>query len=118
MSALQSPQLQACIVDCLECYSLCKQEAMNHFLEAGGRHIDPKHFRLMEDCAEICRTAADFMLGSSTFYPDLCALCAEICEGCARSCEDIGGLDACARACRGCALSCRRMAATRPAVTT
>ena len=111
MSAIQSPQLQACIVDCLECYSLCKQEAMNHCLEAGGRHIDPDRFRLMEDCADICRTAADFMLGSSRFYPKLCALCAEVCEACAQSCEEVGGLDACARACRGCAQSCRRMAA-------
>jgi hypothetical protein len=111
MSAIQSPQLQACIVDCLECYSLCKQEAMNHCLEAGGRHIDPDHFRLMEDCADICRTAADFMLGSSRFYPKLCALCAEVCDACARSCDEVGGLDACARACRGCAQSCRRMAA-------
>lgn len=109
---VQSAQLQGCIVDCLECYSLCKQEAMNHCLEAGGRHLDPEHFRLMEDCAELCRTAAELMLGSSAFHRQMCALCAEVCEACARSCEEIGGLDACARACRGCAQSCRRIAAT------
>lgn len=118
MSPVQSAQLQACIVDCLECYSLCRQEAMNHCLESGGRHVDPDHFRLMQDCAEICRTAAEFMLGSSVFYPQLCGLCAQVAEACAQSCEDVGGLEACARACRGCAQSCRRMAnASRPAVT-
>lgn len=100
--ALQTAALQTCIVDCLECYSLCKQEAMNHCLR-------PAHFRLMDDCAEICRTAADFMLSSSSFYPRVCAVCAEICEACAQSCEDLGGMDDCARACRGCAQSCRRL---------
>lgn len=39
----------------------------------------------------------------------------EICEACARSCEDIGGMEACVRACRGCTQSCRRMAAAADA---
>lgn len=115
MSAAQTAELQACIVDCLECYSVCKQAAMNQCLEAGGRYIDAQNFRLMGDCAEICRTAADFMLASSVFYPRLCGLCAEVCEACAQSCEEIGGLEGCVRACRGCAASCRRMAALAPA---
>jgi len=109
-AAAQTAQLQACIVDCLECYSLCKQEAMNHCLEAGGRHVEPDHFRLMEDCAEICRTAADFMLSGSAFHAGVCRLCAQICEACAQSCKAIGGMDDCARACLGCAQSCRRVA--------
>jgi hypothetical protein len=110
--ANHAAEVQACIVDCLECYSLCRQQAMNHCLEAGGRHVDPEHSRLMKDCAEICHTAADFMLSSSAFSAKICALCAEICEACAESCEDIGGMDDCARACRGCARSCRRIAIT------
>ena len=105
--------LQRCIVDCLECYTLCKQAAMMHCLERGGPHVRPEHFRLMDDCAEICRTAADFMLSGSRFSAKLCELCAEICDACARSCERLGGMDDCARACRGCAESCRAM--TRPA---
>ena len=43
---------------CLECYSICRETAMNHCLEAGGQHVEPEHFRLMASCAEICRTAA------------------------------------------------------------
>ena len=108
--ANRDAQLQACIVDCLECYSLCKQEAMTHCLEVGGRHVDPDHFRLMDDCAEICRTAADFMLSRSAFHARVCGVCAEICDACAQSCEEIGGMEGCARACRGCAESCRRLA--------
>jgi hypothetical protein len=103
-------QLQACIVDCLECYSVCKQEAMNRGLQASASQLHPDHFRLMHDCAEICRTAADFMLSGSTFHPELCAVCALVCEACARSCQDAGGLEHCARACLGCAQSCRRLA--------
>ncbi len=114
MGSVDSAQLQACIVDCLECYSLCRQEAMNHCLEVGGRHLAPAHFRLMDDCAQICRAAADFMLAGSTFRFEMCALCARICEACARSCEELGGMEACARACRGCAQSCRRMSSAAP----
>jgi hypothetical protein len=109
----QSAQLQACIVDCLECYSVCRQEAMNR-LQAGGRHTDADHVRLMQDCAEVCRTTADLMLGGSTFCAAMCMLCADVCEACARSCEEIGGLDGCATVCRGCAQSCRSVGATAP----
>jgi hypothetical protein len=94
-SASRSAELQACIVDCLACYRLCRRQAADD---------------LMNDCAEMCRTAADFMLRSSAFYPQVCALCADICEACAQSCEGIGTLEACAYACRGCAQSCRRLA--------
>ena len=94
--------LQRCIVDCLECYSLCRQEAMS-------RRLDRAPFRLMDDCAGICRTAADFLLSGSDYAARVCAVCAEICEACAQCCEDIEAPD-CARACRGCAESCRRIA--------
>ena len=106
----RSAQLQACIVDCLECYSLCKQEAVKHCREAGGRRFHPEHYRLLDDCADMCRTAADFMLSSSSFYRKVCGLCSEICEACARSCEAVGETDVCARACHGCAQSCARLA--------
>ncbi|HUG76524.1 MAG TPA: four-helix bundle copper-binding protein [Burkholderiales bacterium] len=101
--ASSDADLQRCIVDCLECYSLCRQEA-------ASRRLDPAQFRLMDDCATICRTAADFMLSGSGYSARVCAVCAEICQACAQGCADIGGMQACARACRGCAESCRRTA--------
>jgi len=85
--------------------------AANHCLEAGGEHVEPKHFRLMLACAEICQTSANFMLMSADHYKRVCAICAEICEACARSCEEIGDMQECVDACRRCAESCRRMAA-------
>jgi hypothetical protein len=88
-------QLAACIVDCLECYSVCRQHATS---------------KVMDDCAEICRSAADFMLRGSTQYREVCALCASICEACAKHCEDAGAPEECVRSCRGCAESCRSLA--------
>lgn len=104
------PKMQTCIDECLRCYQACLGTAMNHCLEAGGKHLGPEHFRLMAACAEICRTGAHFMLISSDHHKHVCAECAEICEACAKSCEKIGEMQECVDACRRCAASCRQMA--------
>jgi hypothetical protein len=109
------PAMQRCIRDCLDCYSVCKQTAMNHCLEEGGRHVEPEHFRLMIGCAEMCRTAADFMLGSAKLHTRTCAICAEVCDACAQSCEAIGTMDECVRACRKCQESCLTLAVSAAA---
>lgn len=110
MQTMSSSSMQQCIDDCLNCYRTCLQTAMNHCLEAGGKHTEPEHFRLMTTCAEICRTAAGFMLSSSPLHGPVCAACAEVCRACAQSCEQIGQMDECVQACRTCMDSCRAMA--------
>ena len=105
--------MRKCIEDCLKCYQTCREMAMNHCLETGGRHVEPHHFRLMINCADICQTAADFMLSNSDMHAKVCAACAEVCEACARSCQDVGDMDECVRACRQCAESCWQMAGTQ-----
>jgi hypothetical protein len=102
--------MQQCIDECLHCYRTCMQTAMNHCLETGGPHVEPEHFRLMMNCAEICRTSADFMLSSSPLHARICSACAEVCDACADSCEQIGDMDECVQACRSCAQSCHQMA--------
>ena len=102
--------MQDCIDDCLHCYRTCLQTAMNHCLEAGGRHTEPEHFRLMMNCSDICRTAAEFMLTGSPLHGPVCAACAEVCHACAQSCEQIGNMEECVEACRTCMDSCRLMA--------
>lgn len=104
-------EMQACIDECLRCYSTCLGMLMNHCLETGGKHLEPEHVRLMQACAEVCRTSAAFMAIGTEFHKRTCALCAEICEECARSCEQVGDMQECVDACRRCAESCRRMAA-------
>ena len=109
MTHTTDPQMQACIDTCTKCHQTCLHEAMNHCLESGGEHVEPDHFRLMMNCAEMCQTSANFMLSGSAFASQICGACAEICEACAESCERIGGMEECARVCRECAESCRRM---------
>lgn len=58
--------------------------AMNHCLESGGKHVEPKHFRLMMACSEICRTSVHFMLMNSAHHMDGCV---EACRLCAESCR-------------------------------
>ncbi|WFU28548.1 four-helix bundle copper-binding protein [Bradyrhizobium sp. CB1717] len=76
----------------------CLGTAMNHCLETGGKHVEPNHFRLMMACAEMCRTAAHFMLINTPHHRHTCGECAEICSECVAMC-------------RSCAQSCRAMAA-------
>ncbi len=109
MQTMTTSSMQHCIDDCLHCYRTCLQTAMNHCLEAGGRHTEPEHFRLMMNCSDICRTAAEFMLSNSPMHGPVCASCAEVCNACAQSCEQIGEMDECVQACRTCMESCRQM---------
>ena len=105
-------EMQECVDKCMACYRTCLHEAMNHCLEAGGKHVEPMHFRLMLNCAEICRTSAAFMLSGSQFSQVVCAACAEICAACAASCRQLGDMDDCAHVCAQCAASCQRMMGT------
>lgn len=106
-----SPEMQACIEACLRCHRTCLGMAMNHCLQAGGKHVAPDHFKLMIACAELCRTSADVMLIGTDLHKHVCRACAEVCEACAASCEGLDGMEECVQACRHCAQSCREMAA-------
>lgn len=108
------PQMRQCIDHCLHCYRVCRETALNHCLETGDRHIETRHVRLMLDCAQICDTAASFMMGNSELHAKVCAVCADVCEACAQSCQEIGGMDACVQACQQCAEVCEQMAGARP----
>lgn len=99
-----------CLEDCTECYQTCFEAAMNHCLMMGGEQVAPDHFRLMMDCAEVCRMAAQFQLSSSPFISQICSLCAEICDACATSCEKLTGLEDCVLSCLKTADSCRVVA--------
>lgn len=110
MSAMTSDMRQ-CIEDCLDCYATCLSTAMNHCLEMGGPHVEKQHFTLMTACAELCRTAAHFMLIGSPQYRQLCRECADLCSQCADDCQHLGSMDRCVEQCRKCAASCRAMVA-------
>ena len=83
---------------------------MTHCLETGGKHTEPKHFRLMMACSEVCRTSAHLMLINSPHAKHLCKECAEICDECAADCAKLGDMKDCVEACRRCAVGLRKMA--------
>ncbi len=103
--------MKACVEECLRCHAVCLGMASHHCLVAGGKHVAVAHFRLMLACAEACQSAANFMLIRTDKHKAMCGLCAEICEACAASCEQLGDMQDCVDACRRCAQSCRSMAA-------
>lgn len=104
-----SSDMQACIETCQSCHTTCLHTLSQHCLELGGKHVEPKHFRLMLDCAQICAVSADFMIRGSAQHAHICKACATICEACASDCERVGDMDDCVAACRACAESCRKM---------
>jgi hypothetical protein len=110
---LAQTDLESCIQECTRCHAVCVK-TVQYCLKEGGRHAAAHHVRLMQDCAEMCLTSADFMLRESDLHPETCGLCAKICVRCASSCEQVGGgndalMNECAGACRACAKSCNEM---------
>lgn len=97
----------------LHCHATCVQ-TIQHCLQHGGEHVTKDHMTLMQDCAQICITSADFMLRESQMHGQVCGICADTCEACAKSCDAIndpdGAMKRCADACRLCAQECRQMA--------
>lgn len=112
-SSSLSPSMQRCIDECLHCSRICRETALLHCLTMGGQHTEPEHFRLMLNCADMCRTCADIMLSGSDLHSHSCAACAAFCDACAESCERIGDMDECVQSCRSCATSCHQMGALR-----
>lgn len=111
-SATATEDARRCIAHCLDCYSVCSRTKA-HGLRLGGRHAEERHQKLLDDCIEICRTAADFMLRGSDRIASACRACAEVCSDCARSCRGFAGdrqLDECAKTCDSCAQLCRKIA--------
>lgn len=112
MTQMHTREMQECIDNCMRCHAVCL-ETITHCLQKGGKHAEAAHVRLLQDCAQICATSADFMLRGSDLHARTCGVCAEVCERCAESCERMADDDVmrrCAEECRRCAESCRRMA--------
>ena len=104
-----SKEMQQCIADCGQCAHVCFETAMHHCLEVGGEHVEPRHFRLMMACAEICKTASSVMITGIEEHKAVCGACADICKACGDNCEQVGDMSDCVEVCRRCEESCRQM---------
>ena len=106
-NAMVQAEMQQCIQNCLNCYTAC-MNAVNGERE-GSKHGKSQHTTMMQDCAEMCMTAAHFMEHNSPLFGYVCQTCAQVCNHCAGECERMGDTN-CANACRNCAWSCEQMA--------
>ena len=101
-----------CIQNCID-FNRTGLETIAYCLQEGGKHAEASLMRLLHDCVEICQTNVDFMIRSSTYYPQTCSLCTAICNACASACrqEEAGDemMQECAEICRRCAHSCGQM---------
>jgi hypothetical protein len=98
-------QMEDCTQDCLNCHAVCLDTAMRS-LQKGAQAAD--HIRILLDCAEICLTAAHFMMRNSPMHGYTCQACAQVCDHCGEMCSQMGEKD-CENACRACAVSCAQM---------
>ncbi|HEU5380609.1 MAG TPA: four-helix bundle copper-binding protein [Ktedonobacteraceae bacterium] len=105
--AVGQAEMEQCIQNCLHCHTVC-QETATQCQQSGGAHAQVGYIRMLQDCAEICRTTAHFMQHDSPLYGYICQACAKVSNHCAGECERMGDTD-CANACRNCAWSCDQM---------
>jgi hypothetical protein len=109
---LSNTKMQMCINDCFDCHSTCL-ETVAYCLQKGKEHASEPHILLLQDCAEVSQACVGLMIRGSDFFDRVCAICADVCESCAKSCDgfkDDLPMKACAIACWRCADSCRSMA--------
>jgi hypothetical protein len=105
--------MEQCIETCTNCHRTCLETAARHFRGERQPQLSEALVRLLLDCADICRTSADFMIRGSELHQHTCRACAAICARCADECDKMGEdpyLAACAEICRRCAESCAEMA--------
>lgn len=107
-----SPEMHECIHNCEDCHDACLHK-IHDCLKKGGKHADAHHIGLLMDCAQMCHIAHDFMLRHSRLHHVTCGACANICEDCAKSCEELGDIE-CAEICRRCEKTCRAMSSAKP----
>ena len=106
-----SEQMLVCIQNCQDCHRACLQ-TLAYCMKQGGEHARPEHLPLLMDCADICLTAASFMIRGSDLHTHTCAACAAVCGRCAEECDAMSDdlrMKAVADTCRHCAESCGAM---------
>ncbi len=109
MSTHLSPAENACILACNTCATDCGH-CFAHMVGKASMNDCPA---CCVECASICRLCADAIARHSPFAKQLCRLCAEICDWCAKQCgaHEMDHCKLCAESCRLCAEACRKMAA-------
>lgn len=98
--------------DCIDACNFCATECGNCFAHMVGKESHNDCPACCIECSAICHLCADAIARHSPFADQLCKLCADICEWCAKQCgaHDMDHCQRCAESCRRCAEACRGMA--------
>lgn len=102
-----------CQENCENCYRVCLQTVV-YAMQQHDRPFHESHLRLLMDCADICRTCANFLIRGSELRDCICRACAKICEHSAEFCgerRDDPQMRLCEQVCLRCSESCAQMAA-------
>lgn len=96
---------------CLDACNLCATECGSCFFHMVGQASPNACPACCVECAAMCRLCADAIARNSPFAMQICKLCAEVCDWCAKACgaHDMDHCKRCAEACRQCAAACRGM---------
>lgn len=94
-------EMQQAIQDLMTCHSVCIQTVKND-LKAGGEHAQDAHIHMLEDCADLCQTAAHFLQHSNPLYGYVTQAAYQVTNHCQEECERMGDTE-CANACKNAA---------------
>ena len=103
--------MSGCEQNCSSCQSMCEKSSQ-YVKKLAGKAATPERLKLFADCISICKTSHDFLKRGSQFHPEVCKVCADVCNACAKSCQELNDpkLKECIEECKKCADSCQKMA--------
>lgn len=96
---------------CLDACNLCATECGNCFSHMVGKESTNACPACCVECVAVCRLCADAIARNSPFVKEICKLCADVCDWCAKQCgaHEMEHCKRCAEACLQCAAACRNM---------
>lgn len=106
---INTQQYQECIEACLTCAT--ESQACASFCLKDDASMMARCIQLNMECAAICYATAQLLSLGSEFASELCRICADVCDACAKECGRHEP-DHCQRAavdCRACEEVCRKM---------
>lgn len=105
---MSKPNFEKCITACNECLAACNQ-CNNACIDSPRVKEFLRCIMLNRDCALFCNTTALLLQHGSEFLPQVCTLCADACEECAKESArfDLPECQRATEACRHCATECR-----------
>lgn len=102
----EDQEAERCIDALQACYAVCMRSVSYGYVKESGP-LQEEHVRLMIDCAEMCQTAANFLIRESDHYLRICREAAEICKDLVSSCEGVDGMEGILSICDECVSACR-----------